>query len=52
MMNVQRSLLCNVRKSKVKCLGHLVRQNELQKLLLEGKINRRRGKGKAMNQMG
>ena len=46
MMKIKRLLIDSIRKRKVKYFGHMVRQNGLQRLLLEGKINRKRGKGR------
>ena len=46
MMKIKRLLIDSIRKRKAKYFGHMVRQNGLQRLLLEGKINGKRGKGR------
>ena len=42
MMKTKRSLFDSIRKRKTKYFGHMVRQNGLQRLLLEGKIHRKK----------
>ena len=39
MMEIKRLLIDSIRKRKAKYFGHMVRQNGLQRLLLEGKIH-------------
>ena len=51
-MSVKRLLIDSFRKRKAKYFGHMVRQNGLQRLSLEGKINGKKGKRKAKNYMG
>ena len=47
MMKTMRSLFDSIRKRKAKYFGHMERQNGLQRLLLEGKIHGKWGKGRS-----
>ena len=44
-MKTKRLLIDSIRKGKAKYFGHMIRQNGLLRLLLEEKINGKRGKG-------
>ena len=44
MMKTRRSLFDSIRKRKAKYFGHMVRQNGLQRLLLEGKTHGKKGR--------
>ena len=44
MMEIKRLLIDSIRKSKAKYFGHMVIQNGLPRLLLEGKIHGKGGK--------
>ena len=44
MLSTEKQLLSNIVKRKCKYFGHLVRHNELQRQLLEGKINGKRSR--------
>ena len=46
MLNTEKQLLSNIVKRKCQYFGHLIRQNELQRQLLEGKINGKRSRGR------
>ena len=46
MMEIKRLLIDSIRKSKAKYFGHMVIQNGLPRLLLEGKIHGKGGKRK------
>ena len=46
MLSTEKQLLSNIVKRKCQYFGHLVRHNELQRQLLEGKINGKRSKGR------
>ena len=46
MLSTEKQLLSNIVKRKCHYFGHLIRQNELQRQLLEGKINGRRSRGR------
>ena len=41
----KRSLMMTIKKRKLQYFGHLIRQNGIQRLLLEGKIEGREGVG-------
>ena len=45
-MRAKRSLLNVIKKGKCQCFGHIVRGNGVQRLLMEGRINGRRGRGR------
>ena len=45
-MKTKRSLLNNIKKRKCQYFGHIIRGNEVQRLLMEGRINGRRGRGR------
>ena len=45
MLSTEKQLLSNIVKRKFQCFGHLIRKNELQRQLLEGKINGKRSRG-------
>ena len=40
------SLTKNIIKRKLQYFGHIIRQDSLQKLLIEGKVDRKRGRGR------
>ena len=46
MVTSKRALLCIIKKRKTEYFGQLIRMNGLQRLLLEGKVNGKRGKGR------
>ena len=46
MVTSKRALLCIIKKRKTEYFGHLIRMNGLQRILLEGKVNGKRGKGR------
>ena len=46
MLRIEKLLLSNIVKRKCQYFGHLIRQNELQHQLLEGKINGKRSRGR------
>ena len=46
MLSTEKQLLSNIIKRKCQHFGHLIRQNELQRQLLEGKINHKRSRGR------
>ena len=46
MLSTEKQLLSNIVKRKCQYFGHLVRHNELQRQLLEGKINGKRSRGR------
>ena len=46
MLSVEKLLLSNIFKRKCQYLGYLIRQNELKRHLLEGKINGKRSRGR------
>ena len=46
MLNTQRSLLDTIKKRKLTYFGHIIRKNNIQRLVLEGKINGRHGRGR------
>ena len=46
MLHTEEQLLSNIVKRKCQYFGHLIRQNELQRQLLEGKINGKRSRGR------
>ena len=45
-MKTKRSLLNTIKKRKCQYFGHIVRGNGVQRLLMEGRINGRRGRGR------
>ena len=45
MVGTEQQLLSNIVKRKFQYFGHLIRQNELQRQLLEGKTNGKRSRG-------
>ena len=47
MLGTEKQLLSNIVKRKCQYCGHLVRQNDLQRQLLEGKINGKRSRGRS-----
>ena len=42
----KRSLIATIKKRKLQYFGHLIRQNGIQRLLLEGKTEGKRGCGR------
>ena len=46
MVSTEKQLLSNIAKRKCQYSGHLIRQNELQRQLLEGKINGKGSRGR------
>ena len=46
MVNSKRQLLSIIAKRKCKYFGHIIRQNSLQRQLLEGKNEGKRGRGR------
>ena len=46
MVGLERSLLVIMRRRKLRFVGHVVRKGGLEKLVLEGKINGKRQKGR------
>ena len=46
MMNTKSSLLVTAKQRKAALFGHIMRRNGLQRLLLEGKMNGKRGRGR------
>ena len=46
MLSTEKQLMSNIVKRKFQYFDHLIRQNELQRQLLEGKINGKRSKGR------
>ena len=46
MLSTEQQLLSNIVKRKFQYFGHLIRQNELQRQLLEGKINGKCSRGR------
>ena len=46
MLSTEKHFLSNIFKRKCQYFGQLIRQNELQRQLLEGKINGKRGRGR------
>jgi len=46
MSSTQNQLLSNIVKRKCQYFGHLIRENELQRQLLEGKINGKCSRGR------
>ena len=46
MLCTEKQFLSNIVKRKCQYFGHLIRQNELQRQLLEGKINGKRSRGR------
>ena len=46
MLSTEKQLLSNMVKRKYQFFGHQIRQNELQRQLLEGKINGKRSRGR------
>ena len=46
MTNSKRSLIVTIKKRKLQYFGHLIRQNGIQRLLLEGTIEGKRGHGR------
>ena len=46
MRNSKRSLITTIKKRKLQYFRHLIRQNGIQGLLLEGKIEGKRGHGR------
>ena len=45
-MKTKRSLLNTIRKSKCQYFGHIIRGDRVQRLLMKGRINGRRGRGR------
>ena len=45
-MKTKRSLLNTIKKRKCQYFGHIIRGNGVQRLLMEGRINGRRGRGR------
>ena len=45
-MKTKRSLLNTIKKRKCQYFGHLIRRDGVQRLLMEGRINSRRGRGR------
>ena len=45
-MNTKISLLNTIKKRKCQYFGHIIRGNAIQRLLMEGRINGRRGRGR------
>ena len=45
-MKTKRSLLNTIKKRKCQYFGHIIRGNGVQRLLTEGRINSRRGRGR------
>ena len=45
-MKTKRSLINTIKKRKCQYFGHIIRGNGVQRLLLEGRINGRRGRGR------
>ena len=45
-MKTRRSLLNTIKKRKCQYFGHIIRGNGVQRLLMEGRINGRRGRGR------
>ena len=45
-LNTQRSLLDTIKKRKLTCFGHIIKENNIQQLVLEGKINGRHRRGR------
>ena len=45
-MKTKRSLLNTIKKRKCQYFGHIIRGNRVQRLLMEGRINGRRGRGR------
>ena len=45
-MKTKRSLLNTMKKRKCQYFGHIIRGNGVQRLLMEGRINGRRGQGR------
>ena len=48
MVGIERSLLVAIRKRQLKFVGHVVRNEGLEKLVLEGKINGKRQQGRQL----
>ena len=46
MLRTEKQLLSDIVKRKCQYFGHLIRQNELQRQLLEGKISGKRSRGR------
>ena len=46
MLSTEKQLLSTIVKRKCQYFGHIIRQNELQRQLLEGKINGKRSRGR------
>ena len=45
-MKTKRSLLNTIKKRKCQYFGHIIRRDGIQRLLMEGRINGRRGRGR------
>ena len=45
-MKTKRSLLNTIKQRKCQYFGHIIRRDNLQRLLMDGRINGRRGRGK------
>ena len=45
-VKTKRSLLSTIKKRKCQYLGHIIRGDGIQRLLMEGRINGRRGRGR------
>ena len=45
-MKTKRSLLNTIKKRKCQYFGHIIRGDGVQRLLMEGRINSRRGRGR------
>jgi hypothetical protein len=46
LIHAKRSLIRLIRTKKLKYFGHMIRQDKIQRALLEGKINAKRGRGR------
>ena len=47
MLSTEKQLLSNIVNEKCQYFGHLIRRNELQRQLLEGKIKGKRSRGRS-----